>query len=233
MPVIRLIKKLFKLLFVLLLFSVIYGFVCKWIMPPVTLTQIAHVADGYGLKKDYVRLGEISDNAKLAVIAAEDQLFGLHKGFDWASLGKSLQGENLKAGRARGSAASTISQQTAKNVFLWQGSGIWKYLRKPLEFFYTWFIEKVWGKERILEVYLNVIETGKGVFGFEAAAQKYFNKPAAKLTRREAAMIAASLQNPKVYTIVPMSKHVQWKTGWILKQMNNIQNDRDIKQLLK
>lgn len=202
-------------------------------MPPITLTQISHVVAGYGLNRDYVPLSKISDNAKLAVIAGEDQLFTLHKGFDWTSLSKSIQGENLKAGRVRGAAASTISQQTAKNVFLWQGTGFWKYLRKPLEFFYTWFIEVVWGKERILEVYLNVIETGKGVFGFEAASQKYFHKSADKLTRREAATIAASLQNPKLYTVVPMSKRVQWKTGWILKQMNNIQNDRDIKQLLK
>lgn len=202
-------------------------------MPPITITQITHITSGFGLKRDYVPLDKISGNAKLAVIASEDQLFTLHKGFDWASLSKSLKGEDLKAGRIRGSAASTISQQTAKNVFLWQGSGFWKFLRKPLEFFYTWFIETVWGKERILEVYLNVIETGKGTFGIEAAAKKYFHKPASALTKREAAMIAASLQNPKVFTVVPMSKHVSWKTNWILKQMNNIQSDRDIKQLLQ
>lgn len=201
-------------------------------MPPITITQISHMTAGYGLNRDYIPAQKISDHAKLAVIAGEDQLFALHKGFDWASLSKSLKGEDLKAGRIRGSAASTISQQTAKNVFLWQGSGFWKFLRKPLEFFYTWFIETVWGKERILEVYLNVIETGKGTFGVEAAAQKYFNKSAQALTKREAAMIAASLQNPKVFTVVPMSKHVQRKTPWILKQMNNIQSDRDIKLLL-
>lgn len=201
-------------------------------MPPITITQLSNFAQGYGLKRDYVSADKINRNAKLAVIASEDQLFPVHKGFDWEALNKSLKGEDLKKGRARGSAASTISQQTAKNVFLWQGKGFWKYLRKPFEFFYTWLIELVWGKERILEVYLNVIETGKGVFGIEAAAQEFFHKSAKDLTRAEAAMIAASLQNPKLYTIVPMSKHVNWKKDWILKQMNNIQTDKKIKHLI-
>lgn len=202
-------------------------------MPPITITQIVQIFSGYGMKRDYIKYSNISNNMKLAVIASEDQLFAIHDGFDWISLSKSLQGKNLKKGRVKGAAASTISQQTAKNTFLWQGQGFWKYLRKPLEFFYTWFIETVWGKERILEVYLNVIETGKGVFGVEAAAQKYFQKSAKTLSRRESATIAASLQNPKIFTIVPMSKHVQWKTNWILKQMDNIDGDRDIKELLQ
>ncbi len=202
-------------------------------MPPLTITQITHIIDGQGLKRNYVPLAKISPNVRLAAIAAEDQLFALHNGFDWVSLGNSLEGANLKKGRAKGTAASTISQQTAKNVFLWQGAGFWKYLRKAPEFFYTWLIEAVWDKRRILEIYLNVAEMGKGVFGIEAAAQKYFAKPASQLSRREAAMIIASLQNPRVFTVVPLSKHVSWKSNWILKQMSNIQNDRDIQPLLK
>lgn len=201
-------------------------------MPPITTTQITHLIKGYGLKRDYVPLSEISRHAQLACIASEDQLFPDHNGFDWDAMHKSIQGVGLKKGRARGAAASTLSQQTAKNVFLWQGKGVWKYLRKVPEFFYTFFIEKMWGKKRILEVYLNIAEMGDGVFGIEAAAQHYFHKSAATLTRREAAMIIASLQNPHIYTVVPLSKHVQWKTNWILKQMNNLSTDEDIVSII-
>ena len=126
--------------------------------------------------------------------------------------------------------ASTISQQVAKNVFLWQGRS---WFRKGLEVYFTFMIELIWGKKRILEMYLNVAEMGKGVFGIEAAAQAYFKKPAQKLTRQEAAMIAASLPNPKEYTVKPISRYVAWKYPWVLKQMNNLQEDEDIQQLLQ
>ena len=126
--------------------------------------------------------------------------------------------------------ASTISQQVAKNVFLWQGRD---WIRKGLEVYFTKMIEWIWGKERILEVYLNVIEMGKGVFGAEAAAQKYFKKPASKLTRREAAMIAACLPNPKKYTVKPAAPFVVARAGWIMRQMNNLEGDPDLQKIIK
>ena len=226
----KVLRKLFRYIFILLLVSVVYAVLCRWVMPPVTITQLSSMVTGNGLKRDYVSWDEISANAKLAAIAGEDQLFPDHGGFDWKAMEKSL--ETNHKNRVRGAAASTISQQTAKNVFLWQGEGVMKYIRKPPEFFYTKTIEWLWGKKRILCVYLNTIEMGKGIYGIEAASQFYFHKHAKDLSRREAAMIVACLPNPKRFTVVPESRFVQWKSGWILRQMNNIQNDADIKQLI-
>ncbi len=202
-------------------------------MPPLTLTQLGSWLSGDGLKRSYVSDKDISPNIKLAAMAGEDQLFPLHSGFDWKSLEKSLSTNPKKKSRVRGSAASTISQQVAKNVFLWQGEGILKYIRKVPEFYFTKMIEWIWGKQRILEVYLNVIEMGKGIYGVEAASQAYFGKSAKALSRKEAAMIIACLPNPKVFTIKPESRFVSWKKDWILKQMSNIQNDDDIKALVQ
>ncbi len=202
-------------------------------MPPITLTQLGSWLSGDGLKRSYVNDQDISPNVKLAAMAGEDQLFPLHNGFDWKSLEKSLSMNPKKKNRVRGSAASTISQQVAKNVFLWQGEGVLKYIRKVPEFYFTKMIEWIWGKQRILEVYLNVIEMGKGIYGVEAASQAYFHKSANALSRKEAAMIIACLPNPKVYTVQPESRFVSWKSGWILRQMNNIQNDDDIKALVQ
>ena len=126
--------------------------------------------------------------------------------------------------------ASTISQQTAKNVFLWQHGG---FFRKGLEVYYTFMIELVWGKQRILETYLNVAEMGPGIFGVQAAARKYFKKDAANLTQREAAMIAACLPNPKKFTVVPTSRYVNKRAPRIMQQMNNLSGDEQIESLLK
>ncbi len=164
----------------------------------------------------------MSDNAKLAVIASEDQLFADHNGFDFKSIDKAMK-HNSKSRSLRG--ASTISQQTAKNVFLWQGRS---WLRKGLEIYFTFMIELVWGKKRILEVYMNVAEMGNGIFGIEAAAQNNFKKPAARLSATEAAMIAASLPNPKKYSIKPVSRPVAIRYPWILRQMNNLSGDEDL-----
>lgn len=202
-------------------------------MPPITITQFFSWAGGYSLKRDYISWDEISPNVKLAAIAGEDQLFPLHNGFDWKAISKSIdKNDPKKNGRAAGAAASTISQQTAKNVFLFQGESIFRYIRKPLEAVYTGLIELIWGKRRILEVYLNTIEMGKGIFGIEAAAQQYFGKPAKNLSRNEAAMIIACLPNPKIYSVKPMSRFVAWKSKWILRQMNNVQGDKNIQQLI-
>ena len=222
-----------RVFFFLFLSSFVYILVCKWMMPPLTLTQLGSWISGDGLKRNYISDKDISPNIKLAAMAGEDQLFPLHSGFDWKSLEKSLSTNPKKKNRVRGSAASTISQQVAKNVFLWQGEGILKYIRKVPEFYFTKMIEWIWGKQRILEVYLNVIEMGKGIYGVEAASQSYFDKSAKSLSRTEAAMIIACLPNPKVYTVQPESRFVSWKSNWILKQMSNIENDDDIKELVQ
>ncbi len=153
----RILKKIFIFL---LLFQLIYIIGLKWINPPFTLTQVGSLIKGEGLNRDYISYDQISYNIKLAVIASEDQLFPDHTGFDWRNIKKAIDYNKKKPGRVRG--ASTISQQVAKNVFLWQGRS---WIRKALEVYFTKMIEWIWGKERILEVYLNVIEMGEGIYG--------------------------------------------------------------------
>src|SRR5450755_3641183 len=186
----RWIKRILLFLFFAQFF---YILILKWINPPVTLTQLGSLFHGYGLKRNYVAMDEISPYAKLAVISSEDQLFPDHDGFDFKSIEKAMK-HNQKSKSLHG--ASTISQQVAKNVFLWQGRSL---IRKAMEVYFTFMIEWVWGKKRILEMYLNVSEMGDGIFGIEMAANQYFNKPAKNLTRQEAAMIAACLPNPRRY----------------------------------
>jgi len=164
----KFLKKLALYLFISHLF---YLVVLKWIDPPVTITQLASLLNGNGLHRNYVGWYQIPASAKLAVIASEDQLFADHNGFDWKSIEKAISYNKKKPNRVRG--ASTISQQVAKNVFLWQGRS---WLRKALEMYFTFMIELVWGKKRILEMYLNIAEMGKGVFGIEAAAEHNFKK---------------------------------------------------------
>lgn len=202
-------------------------------MPPITLTQLGSWINGDGLQKDYVNYNQISSNVKLAAMASEDQLFPDHHGFDWGAIQKSLQSNPKKKNKIAGAGASTISQQTAKNIFLWQGEGISRYIRKIPEAYFTAMIELIWGKKRILEVYLNTIEMGKGIYGIEAAAQQYFHKQAKNLTRSEAANIIACLPNPKIYTVKPQSRFVAWKSQWILRQMHNIEDDPDVQALIK
>ena len=215
--------------------SMLYVIICRWMMPPITMTQTTDIVMGYWMKRDYVNWNEISRNVKLAAIASEDQRFAEHGGFDWKSIDKSINGPQKKKrkSKARGAGASTISQQTAKNVFLWQGGRIGRYVRKVPEFYYTQMIEWCWGKKRIMEVYLNVIEMGPGIYGIEAAAQTYFHKSAKNLSRSEAAMIIACLPNPKKFTVVPLSHRVQWRYPKIMQQMDNLEGDEDIEDLLK
>lgn len=222
----RLGQKLKKIFLILFVAQLAYIIALKWVDPPITVTQIVSFVQGYGLKRDYVNRKDISPNAALAIIAAEDQLFPDHNGFDLKSIEKALKHNTKKPNRTRG--ASTISQQVAKNVFLWQDRN---WIRKGIEAYLTFMIEWIWGKERILEMYLNVAEMGKGVFGIEAAAQKYFKKPAKNLTMTEAAMIASCLPNPKKYTVKPASSYVTRRYPKIKIQMNNIAGDPEIKQL--
>ncbi|MFV0607018.1 MAG: monofunctional biosynthetic peptidoglycan transglycosylase [Niabella sp.] len=212
----------------LIIAQFVYIIVLKWVNPPVTVTQIGSLVKGNGLKKQSVYSSDISANAKLAVIASEDQLFPDHSGFDWKSIQKAIDYNQRKPGRVRG--GSTISQQTAKNVFLWQGRS---WFRKGLETYFTFMIEKIWGKKRILEVYLNVAETGKGIFGIEQAAQTYFKKSAKKLTAYESAAIAAALPNPVKYQVQPPSSYVKIRTAKIVQQMNFLRPDRDIQNIIE
>lgn len=218
------IKKIFILLF---LAQFLYILLLKWINPPITITQLESWVTGHGLKRDYVNRNAISPNARLAVIASEDQLFPDHEGFDWKSIKKAMKYNERKPGRIRG--ASTISQQVAKNVFLWQGRS---KFRKALEVYFTFMIEVFWGKNRIMEVYLNVIEMGDGIFGIEMASEIYFDKPAKNLSKQEAAMIAACLPSPKRYKLKPLSSFVARRAGTIVQQMNNLQSDPDIQRVV-
>lgn len=214
--------------------SLFYIIICRWVIPPITITQIGN-SFSYGLHRDYVGWNEITYNVKLAAIASEDQAFLDHSGFDWDAIEKSLKPKKKgkKTKIPLGGGASTLTQQVAKNVFLWQGGGITRYIRKVPEMYFTKMIEWLWGKKRILEVYLNVIEMGPGIFGIEAAAQKYFGKSAKNLTRSEAAMIIACLPNPKRFTVKPISSRVAWRYPQILREMNNIEDDDDVLALIK
>lgn len=211
--------------YIIFFFYFLIGFLFN---PPITLTQIGSLLQGNGLSRDYVSYNEMSRNIKLAVIASEDQLFPDHDGFDLKAIKKAIKYNKRHPNKVRG--ASTISQQTAKNVFLWQGRSS---LRKGLEMFFTFTIESGWTKRIILERYLNIAEMGQGVFGVQAAAKKYFNKDAKDLTRGEAAQIAACLPNPKKYTVKPLSRYVAGRYDDIMRQMNNLEGDPDVQQIIK
>ena len=206
----------------------VYIIFCKWINPPITITQMVNALQGSGFKRDYISYKDMGANIKLAVMAGEDQLFPDHNGFDIKAIKLAVKYNKRHPAKIRG--ASTISQQTAKNVFLWQGGG---FFRKGLEVYFTFMIEKLWSKKRILQTYLNVAEMGTGIFGAQAAAKNYFNKDAKDLTRQEAAMIAACLPNPKRFTIKPLSRYVAARSANILQQMNNLEEDDDIQELIK
>lgn len=164
----------------------------------------------------WVPISEISKHMPQAVVASEDNLFMSHRGFSIAQIKKAFE-ENKKGKRIRG--GSTISQQTAKNVFLWPKRS---YIRKGLEAYFTVLIELFWSKERIMEVYLNVIEMGNGIYGIESAAQHYFKKPAAKLSRYECARIAACLPNPRRFNPARPSPYIVRREGDILSLMKKI-----------
>lgn len=179
-----------------LLVSIGATVIFKWVPVPVTLTMIL---DPNGFDKTWTPLSRIDRDMVAAVIAGEDAKFCTHSGFDAEAIEKAIE-RNARSSRLRG--GSTISQQTAKNVFLWQGTGWTRYARKGLEVWFTFLIENIWGKRRIMEVYLNVAETGIGTYGVEAGAQRYFRHSAAQLTRTEAARIAAALPAPKRREVV-------------------------------
>jgi monofunctional biosynthetic peptidoglycan transglycosylase len=199
----------------------------RWLPVPLTplmlIRCVEQKADGEKmvLKHDWVALEEISPKLQLAVVCSEDQNYLNHYGFDFKAIEKAMKA-NEEGRKLRG--ASTISQQTAKNVFLWPGRS---YLRKGFEVYFTLLIELVWSKERIMEVYLNSIEMGKGVYGAEAAAEYWFHKKAKLLSKDESAAIAAILPLPQKYSANPPSAYVEKRKGWIKKQMSYWGNQLD------
>ena len=212
--------------YVLFFFCFLLGYLFN---PPVTITQAASILQGRGLSRDYISFSEMGSNIKLAVIASEDQLFPDHDGFDLKAIKLAMKYNKKHPGKPQ-RGGSTISQQTAKNIFLFQGGG---FIRKGPEVFFTFTIETGWTKKMILERYLNIAEMGPGIFGVQAAAKKYFNKDAKNLTRAEAAQIAACLPNPKAYTVKPLSKYVAGRYDDIMRQMNNLEGDPDVKEIIK
>jgi monofunctional biosynthetic peptidoglycan transglycosylase len=204
----------------------------RWI-DPVTSTFIVHdrIADAIGhdpkfhYRREWVDAQRISPAMKLAVIAAEDQKFADHWGFDFDSINDAIE-QHERGRRLRG--ASTISQQTAKNLFLWSGQS---FVRKGLEAYFTLLIELTWPKHRILEVYLNVAQFGNGIYGVEAASQTFFHKPAARLNSSEAAALAAVLPNPIRFKADAPSNYIRARRGWIMTQMEHLSAERYLARL--
>jgi monofunctional biosynthetic peptidoglycan transglycosylase len=195
----------------------------RWVDPWTSAFMLRARADAwragdetYRTRHEWVDLERISTHAAVAVIAAEDQQFPFHAGFDFESIREAVRA-NGRGKRTRG--ASTLTQQVAKNLFLWPGRS---YLRKGLEAWFTLLIEVFWPKERILEVYLNVAEFGRGVYGVEAAARKFFRKPAKRLNRHESALLAAVLPNPRRFRVDRPSRYVVQRQQWILAQMRGL-----------
>lgn len=217
-----------KILLFSFVLSVLMVLLLRYINPRYTLTMLdrkLHALftqnNNTALRAEWKKYEEISPYMPLAIIAAEDQKFPYHFGFDFEAIKKAIKyNERAKAkkkGTLRG--ASTISQQVAKNVFLWQGRS---YLRKALEAYFTLLIELIWNKKRIIEVYMNVAETGDMIFGVEAAAKRYFHKPASQLTPYEAAAIAVSLPNPRKYQPGRPGPYMQQRIRWCVNMMEQL-----------
>lgn len=218
----RIVRITAKVLLWFFLVSVLWVLAYRFINPPITLLMvqrnIERKANGkqFKLAKTWVKFDEISDNMKRAAVSAEDQLFLKHLGFDIKAIEKAYQ-NNAKGKKVKG--GSTISQQTAKNVFLWPGRS---YIRKGFEAYFTLLMELFWSKERILEVYLNVIEMGDGIYGAEAAAQAYYGKSCRKLSRSEAALIAACFPNPLRWNPNKATSYIKHRQYLILRNMKTL-----------
>lgn len=208
---------LIKLPLAFIAFTVAWVLVLKWVPVWVTPLMVSRSIEyrndeDFHTQKKWRRYEKISPEMAKAVIASEDNLFAEHHGFDWKEMKKAIKDHKEKGKKLRG--ASTISQQTAKNVFLWPNRS---FVRKAFEAYFTVLIEWIWGKERILEVYLNVAEMGKGIYGAEAAAQEFFDKSASELTRREASLITACLPNP-------IERHADKPSQYVSKRSGQIRN---------
>lgn len=217
---VKIIKKVILWFFILSIGSVIlYRFIPVYITPLMVIRSVQSIAKGDSpvWKHTWVSYDHISDNMKRAVVASEDQRFFTHNGFDTVEIEKALK-ENKKRKRPRG--ASTISQQTAKNVFLWPQSS---WLRKGFEVYFTGLIELFWSKERILQVYINSMETGNGIYGAEAVAKAHFGTTAENLSASQAALIAATLPNPIRFSSKNPSRYITGRKNQIMRQMRYIQ----------
>lgn len=218
-PVRRLLRLLMALAVALAAFSVGWAALYRVVPVPVTPLMLIRAAGGSGLEHDWMPMSQISPHLARAVIASEDTLFCDHGGFDWAAI-EGAFADNEEGSRLRG--GSTISQQTAKNAFLWPDRS---WTRKGAEAWFTLLIETLWPKSRILEVYLNIVEWDDGVYGAEAAARHHFKKPASALTRREAALLAVVLPNPRNWSPNPPGAYVARRAGIIERRMAVVERD--------
>ena len=210
---------IFRLFLALFAFTILWVLSYKFINPPFTpfmLVKYLQNQEGQSIQKKWVKMEKIHPNLPLAVIAAEDQRFFEHNGFDLEAIKEAVE-YNKKHGKTRG--ASTISQQTAKNVFLIPSR---TYFRKGLEVYFTFLMELLWSKKRIMEVYLNVMEQGENIYGASASAAVHFSKEPSKLTRSEAALMAAVLTNPIKFKVASPSAYVTRRKVWVLGQMSNL-----------
>ncbi|HQW87222.1 MAG TPA: monofunctional biosynthetic peptidoglycan transglycosylase [Flavobacteriales bacterium] len=224
----RLLRRLFRTLAAVAFWCI--GLSIGWVLimavlpPPVTSTMLVQRFEQGRADRSWRALEAMARTLPNAVIAAEDQKFMFHHGFDIEAIGKALEQNERRKGRGRVKGASTISQQVAKNVFLWQGR---TWVRKGLEVWFTALVELLWSKERILEVYLNVAELGPGTFGAEAAAQRCFGKSASRLGALEAALLAAVLPAPRRYSCQRPGGFVRSRQQWIARQMDNLGDQLD------
>ncbi|MCE5304601.1 monofunctional biosynthetic peptidoglycan transglycosylase [bacterium] len=220
----RIFKVFCKIIFCLFLFSILLTAAYTIINPPLTPLMVVRVfeymSEGKSpkIQKDWVSYENVSKKLLRAVVSAEDARFVRHRGFDWKAIDAAKKyNERMKGRKLRG--ASTITMQTSKNTFLWP-SRTW--IRKGLEAYFTVLIEAVWGKQRILEVYVNVIEWGEGIYGVQAASQYYFNKDANQLTSREAALLAAIIPNPRRWSASRPTPYIERRASWIMGRMNSV-----------
>ncbi len=215
-----------KLVGLLLVLSLLWVIVYRFVNPPISgmMMYKSFTEENYYYQQRWVELQEVAPSMPLALIAAEDQLFLKHKGFDLKAIKRAIQ-HNSTSVKIRG--GSTISQQVAKNVFLVPSRTIF---RKVIEAYFTALIELIWGKERIMEVYLNVVELGEGLYGVEKAAVEIFDKKASELSKEEAALIATVLPNPITFKLEAPTPYMMKRKGWILKQMHNLGGERLLKE---
>lgn len=223
----NIVKWLFRIIIGFIVFSVVLTAAYTYIDPPFTPLMFIRVVEGWfdakstGITKEWRDYEEISPNVFKAVMSGEDARFMSHEGFDWKAIERA---QKLNKTRKRPLGASTISMQTSKNTFLWHGRN---YVRKGLEAYYTVLIEALWGKKRILEVYVNVIEWGDGIYGVEAAAQTYFHKSAAQLSQREAALLAAVIPNPRRWNPAKPTSYILKRASFIQGRMNSLRPPKE------
>jgi monofunctional biosynthetic peptidoglycan transglycosylase len=219
---IKIFKWFLKFTIIFFVFTILLVFSMRWINPVTSSImiqrQISYLFDGEFelINYHWVDYDDVSKFMPIAIVAAEDQNFPKHFGFDFKQIEKALK-ENKRGRRVRG--ASTITQQVAKNLFLWEGKS---FVRKGVEAYFTLLIELLWDKQRILEVHMNIAEMGDKIFGVGTASVAYFKKPASKLTIAQAALLAATLPNPKKYSAVKPSGYVRGRQNWIIRQINSL-----------